>query len=226
MFTGLIEELGTVMGKTEGGRSSKLTIKASKVLEGVQIGDSISTNGVCLTVTHFTKEQFTVDVMPETMMRSNLKDVKAGTSVNLERALRLGDRLGGHMVSGHIDGQGTITSIAKDENAYWFQISASPSILKYIIEKGSVALDGISLTVAAVDFESFKVSIIPHTLKKTSLDKRKVGDAINIECDAFGKYVERIAAFATIEDTGVGASQVTNKSSKLDLNFLSEHGFR
>ena len=218
MFTGLIEELGTIMSKTEDGRSSKLTIKASKVLEDVRIGDSISTNGVCLTVTHFTKDHFTVDVMPETMMRSNLKMAKSGTVVNLERALRVGDRLGGHMVSGHIDGQGIVIAITREDNAVWYQISAPPSILKYIIEKGSVALDGISLTVADVNFETFKVSIIPHTLKETTLEKRKVGDAINIECDAFGKYVERIAAFATEDHT--------KKRSKLDMDFLSEHGFR
>lgn len=219
MFTGLIEELGSIQSVSKGSKSSILTIKADKVLEDVKIGDSISTNGVCLTVTHFTKDTFTVDVMPETVERSNLKFVKTGSIVNLERALRVGDRLGGHMVSGHIDGLGTVVTIEKDDNAVWYTISAAPSILKYIIEKGSVALDGISLTVAAADFNQFKVSIIPHTHAVTTLAQRKVGDLINVECDAFGKYVERISAFGSIN-----VSQPSSQS-KIDIDFLKNNGF-
>lgn len=214
MFTGLIEELGTIAAIQNGAKSSILTIKAHEVLKDVKLGDSIATNGVCLTVTSFSSTSFSVDVMPETLRRSNLGQLKVGSIVNLERALRLGDRLGGHMVSGHIDGIGTITHLEKDDNAIWYTLSAAPSILKYIIEKGSVALDGISLTVAAVDQHTFRVSIIPHTLAMTSLKSKHVGDAINIECDAFGKYVERITQF-----------NEPAKKQTLDLAFLKEHGF-
>ncbi|HAS72779.1 MAG TPA: riboflavin synthase [Clostridiales bacterium UBA8960] len=219
MFTGLVEELGSIISVSKGSKSSVLTIKAAKVLEDVKIGDSISTNGVCLTVTHFTKDAFTVDVMPETIERSNLKFVRPGSIVNLERALRIGDRLGGHLVSGHIDGLGTVVSIEKDDNAVWYTLSASPTILKYIIEKGSVALDGISLTVASADFQQFKVSIIPHTHAVTTLAQRRVGDQINVECDAFGKYVERISAFSSTEQ------ESTKKQSKIDIDFLKNNGF-
>lgn len=214
MFTGLIEELGTIAAIQNGAKSSILTIKAHEVLKDIKLGDSIATNGVCLTVTSFSSTSFSVDVMPETLRRSNLGQLKVGSIVNLERALRLGDRLGGHMVSGHIDGLGTITHLEKDDNAIWYTLSAAPSILKYIIEKGSVALDGISLTVAAVDHHTFRVSIIPHTLAMTSLKSKHVGDAINIECDAFGKYVERITQF-----------NEPAKKQTLDLAFLKEHGF-
>lgn len=219
MFTGLIEELGTILSVASGTKSSVLIVKANKVLEDVKIGDSISTNGVCLTVTHFTKDSFTVDVMPETIQRSNLKYVKSGSIVNLERALRVGDRLGGHMVSGHIDGLGTVKSIERDDNAIWYTIEAAPSILKYIIEKGSVALDGISLTVAMCDMKQFKVSIIPHTHSVTTLAQRKVGDQINVECDAFGKYVERISAFGNVDNS------MENDTSKINMDFLRNNGF-
>lgn len=225
MFTGLVEEIGTILSISKGLKASTLTIGANYVLTDVKVGDSISTNGVCLTVTQFSKSQFSVDVMPETINRSNFVSAKTGMKVNLERALRMGDRLGGHMVSGHIDGTGKIVAIDKDENATWYTLSAPSSILKYIIEKGSVALDGISLTVAAVDIESFKVSIIPHTRAMTTLDARKVGDIINIECDAFGKYVERIAAFNQAsqgQDYGQGDSKA---KSKLDMAFLEQNGF-
>lgn len=218
MFTGLVEEIGTILSISKGLKASTLTIGANVVLADVKIGDSISTNGVCLTVTQFNKNGFTVDVMPETMNRSNLASAKPGMKVNLERALRMGDRLGGHMVSGHIDGTGNILAIEKDENATWYTLSAPASILKYIIEKGSVALDGISLTVAAATYETFKVSIIPHTRSMTTLDARAVGDQINIECDAFGKYVERITAFNQ-------ASQEKAQHSKLDRAFLEQNGF-
>lgn len=225
MFTGLVEEIGTILSISKGLKASTLTIGANYVLTDVKVGDSISTNGVCLTVTQFSKRGFTVDVMPETMDRSNFASAKSGMKVNLERALRMGDRLGGHMVSGHIDGIGKILAIDKDENATWYTLSAPSNIMKYIIEKGSVALDGISLTVAAVDFETFKVSIIPHTRAMTTLDARKVGDIINIECDAFGKYVERITAFNQITQ-GQDHEQGNSKAkSKLDMAFLEQNGF-
>lgn len=219
MFTGLIEELGTVLSVSKGTKSSVLVIKAKKVLEDVKIGDSISTNGVCLTVTDFTKDTFTVDVMPETIQRSNLKYANSGSIVNLERALRMGDRLGGHMVSGHIDGHCKVIAIEKDDNAVWYTLEAPPSILKYIIEKGSVALDGISLTVASCDLRQFKVSIIPHTHAVTTLSQRRIGDLINVECDAFGKYVERISVF---ENASVESS---HRTSGIDMAFLKNNGF-
>jgi riboflavin synthase len=227
MFTGLVEEIGTIVSISKGLKASTLTIGANYVLADVKVGDSISTNGVCLTVTQFSKSQFSVDVMPETMNRSNFASAKTGMKVNLERALRMGDRLGGHMVSGHIDGTGKIVAIDKDENATWYTLSAPASIMKYIIEKGSVALDGISLTVAAVDFESFKVSIIPHTRAMTTLDARKVGDIINIECDAFGKYVERITAFNQVSQGQEHEQEHGNAKtkSKLDMAFLEQNGF-
>lgn len=219
MFTGLVEELGVITNVSKGSKSSVLTIKATKVIEDVKIGDSISTNGVCLTVINFTKDTFKVDVMPETINRSNLRHLGPGSIVNLERALRLGDRLGGHMVSGHIDGLGMVTAIEKDDNAVWFTLSAEPSILKYIIEKGSVALDGISLTVASTNHKEFRVSIIPHTHAVTTLAQRKIGDYINVECDAFGKYVERITSF---NSEHLGESK---KKSMMDMEFLKNNGF-
>ncbi|WP_250160114.1 riboflavin synthase [Caloranaerobacter azorensis] len=165
MFTGLVEEVGIVKSILKGTKSVKIVIKAKKVLEDIKIGDSISTNGVCLTVTDFTDDTFSVDVMPETMKRSNLKNLVPGSKVNLERALRLGDRLGGHLVSGHIDGTGKILSFDKEDNAVWVTIKPPEELLKYIIYKGSIAIDGISLTVAYIDNKVFKVSIIP-ILKK------------------------------------------------------------
>ena len=225
MFTGLVEEIGTILSISKGLKASTLTIGASYVLTDVKVGDSISTNGVCLTVTQYSKSGFTVDVMPETMNRSNLATTKSGTKVNLERAMRMGDRLGGHMVSGHIDGRGKIIAIDKDENATWYTLSAPAIIMKYIIEKGSVALDGISLTVAAVDYETFKVSIIPHTRAMTTLDARKVGELINIECDAFGKYVERITAFNQFSQNQGQSKEQSKEQSKLDMAFLEQNGF-
>ena len=215
MFTGLIEEIGTVEGIIKGSKSAKITIKARKVLEDVKLGDSISTNGVCLTVVDFSKDRFTVDVMPETMRRSNLKNLKHGSRVNLERALKLGDRLGGHIVLGHIDGVGFIQSFEEEDNATWVIIETSQDILKYVIEKGSIAIDGTSLTVAYVDNKVFKVSIIPLTRDETTLLSKKVGEEVNLECDMVGKYIERFTMFK--EDN--------EPKSSIDMSFLRENGF-
>lgn len=215
MFTGLVEEVGTIQAITRSTKSAKITIKASIVLEGVKLGDSISTNGVCLTVTDFSTSHFTVDVMAETMRRSNLKNLSSGDEINLERALRLGDRLGGHMVSGHIDGVGIISKYENEDNAVWITIRTSPEILKYIVEKGSIAIDGVSLTVAYVDDASFKVSIIPHTKDVTTLLRRKIGSEINLECDMVGKYIEKL----------IFAKEQTTMKKGIDLNFLNENGF-
>lgn len=215
MFTGLVEEVGSVKAVTKSAKSAKITIKATKVLEGVKLGDSISTNGVCLTVTDFSANYFTVDVMAETMRRSNLKNLSSGDEINLERALRLGDRLGGHMVSGHIDGVGSISKYEKEDNAVWITIQTPPELLRYIIEKGSIAIDGVSLTVAYVDDICFKVSIIPHTKDATTLLRKKTGDEVNLECDMVGKYIEKL----------VSVKEETNTKKDIDLKFLSENGF-
>jgi riboflavin synthase len=215
MFTGLVEEIGNIKAVTKSTKSAKITIKASKVLEEVKLGDSISTNGVCLTVTDFSTNYFTVDVMAETMRRSNLKNLSSGDEINLERALRLGDRLGGHMVSGHIDGVGVISKYENEDNAVWITIKTPPELLRYIVEKGSIAIDGVSLTVAYVDDESFKVSIIPHTKDVTTLLRKKIGDEVNLECDMVGKYIEKL----------ISVKEETNVKKGIDINFLSENGF-
>lgn len=215
MFTGIIEEIGQVENIKKGEKSASIRIKSKRILGDVKIGDSISTNGVCLTVTEFNKESFSVDVMPETIRRTNLKYLNKGTKVNLERALKVGDRFGGHMVSGHIDGTGVIKEFVSEDNALWISIGASKEILKYVITKGSVALDGISLTVAYVDEDIFKVSIIPHTKEETTLSSKKVGEKINIECDLVGKYVEKFMNF----------NKVVDKKRDISLDFLKENGF-
>lgn len=215
MFTGLIEEIGRVQSIVKSTKSARITINARKVLEEVKLGDSISTNGVCLTVTEFSSSSFVVDVMAETMRRSNLHKLSTGDEVNLERALRLGDRLGGHLVSGHIDGVGTIASYENEDNAVWVTIETPPEVLKYIVQKGSIAIDGISLTVAYVDEAVFKVSIIPHTKDVTTLLRKKAGDVVNLECDMIGKYVEKL----------LGVKEQAPVKRGLDMNFLSEHGF-
>ena len=214
MFTGIIEETGTIRAVRSGGISASLRIEASRVLEDVKVGDSINTNGVCLTVTAFDRKGFEVDVMAETMRRTNLGTLSAGSRVNLERALRPGDRMGGHIVSGHIDGTGTITASLREENATWVTIAAAPEVIHYIVPRGSVAIDGISLTVTDVSEKDFKVSIIPHTGQETTLLKRKAGETVNIECDITAKYIEKFIR-----------SRHTETGGKIDYNFLSKHGF-
>jgi riboflavin synthase len=212
MFTGIIEEIGTIKLVRKAGRSSDIAISAMKILEDIKVGDSINTDGVCLTVTSFTTDHFSADIMPESMDRSSFRTIKSGHKVNLERSVRLNDRLGGHIVSGHIDDTGTIVQIRKDENAVLLTISAEKKELKYIVEKGSVAINGVSLTVVGVDTNSFSVSIIPHTQIVTSLLSKTTGDIVNIECDIIAKYIEKF----TYENKGAG---------KLDMNFLAEQGF-
>lgn len=214
MFTGLVEEIGTVIKINIGTKSAQISIGAKKILEDIKLGDSISTNGVCLTVAGFNQNSFVADVMPETMRLTNLKYLKNGNKVNLERALRLGDRLGGHMVSGHIDGIGIIDSFEEEDNATWITIKAAENIMKYIILKGSIALDGTSLTVAELNNEYFKVSIIPHTKEETILLSKKTAEKVNIECDLVGKYIERFDAFNKKE-----------RKSGININFLKENGF-
>lgn len=213
MFTGIIEEVGTIESVNSGQDSAVLKIKASKVLENTQVGDSIAVNGVCLTATSITANYFTADVMPETLRRSNLGKLISGSRVNLERAMAAEGRFGGHIVSGHIDGCGTIKSLKEEGNATWVTISCDMSILKLIVEKGSITIDGISLTVARVSDSDFAVSLIPHTAKETTLLTKKPGDMVNLENDIVGKYVQRLLGFK--ED----------KESRVTLEFLRENGF-
>lgn len=212
MFTGIIEEVGRIMAVDRGARSSKLQIQAQKVLQDVKLGDSIAVNGVCLTVTSYTQTSFTADVMHETLIRSTMSDVRRETLVNLERAMSINGRLGGHLVTGHIDGTGTISSIIEDGHATVYTIRTSPDILRYIIRKGSVALDGISLTVKEVNEREFSVSVIPHTKSQTILSFKTLHQKVNIENDCIGKYIEKLI-------------QRTPSQSNITKEFLLKQGY-
>ena len=192
MFTGIVEEIGTVNKIKRGQHSAVLEIGAKTILEDVKAGDSIAVNGICLTVTALHSGAFTADVMHETLNRSALTSIVLGSHVNLERAMKANGRFGGHMVSGHIDGTGKIIGIQKDDTAIWFTIQTKPEIMRYIVEKGSVAIDGISLTVAKTRKDRFSVSTIPHTVRQTALQERKEGDFVNLETDIIGKYIEKL----------------------------------
>ena len=215
MFTGIIEELGTIRSIRRGAASAVLSIGAEAVLSDLRIGDSVAVNGVCLTATGVDGSGFTADVMHETLQRSSLGALGPGSRVNLERAMAADGRFGGHIVSGHIDGTGTITARRQDDNAVWYTVSAPPALLRYIVEKGSVAIDGISLTVASVEADRFSVSVIPHTAAVTLLGAKGPGDVVNLETDIIGKYVERLLRPA---DTPAARSGIS-------LEFLAENGF-
>ena len=190
MFTGIVEEIGTIESIQHLKDSARISIRASRIMSDMHVGDSIAVNGICLTVTSFSDNVFYVDAMHETLRRSSLSEMRNGTHVNLERAMASNGRFGGHIVSGHIDGTGRIRNIYEDGIAVWYEINADPSIIHYIVKKGSVAVDGISLTVAAVGTDFFSVSTIPHTNAFTTLNERKKGDTVNLENDIVGKYVE------------------------------------
>lgn len=215
MFTGIVEELGTIRSVRRGAASAVLSIGAAEVLSDLKIGDSVAVNGVCLTVTSLDDGGFTADVMHETLGRSSLGALAPGGRVNLERAMPANGRFGGHIVSGHIDGTGKVASVRPDDNALWYTISAAPELLRCIVEKGSITIDGISLTVAAVDDTSFSVSLIPHTAAVTTLGKKRAGDTVNLETDIIGKYVEKLLRPATEPERQGGIS----------LEFLAENGF-
>lgn len=215
MFTGIVEEMGTVSAVKRGSTSSFIEISAEKILSDVHVGDSIAVNGVCLTVTQFGKGSFRADVMNETLHRSSLGSLKTGSRVNLERAMAANGRFGGHIVSGHIDGTGTVREIKNDGIAVWYTISAEPEILRYIVEKGSIAIDGISLTVAKVTDSSFSVSVIPHTAEVTILSTKKAGDIVNLENDIIGKYVEKL----------MKPKEDEKASGGITFEFLAENGF-
>ena len=216
IFTGIIEELGVVKSIAINGTSGCITIKAQKVLEGTQLGDSIAVNGTCLTVTSINSDGFSADVMAETVRRTSLSQVGKGDMVNLERAMILNGRFGGHIVSGHIDGTGTITKYTKEENAIWVTIKAPDEILDLIVEKGSICIDGISLTVATVSDRDFQVSIIPHTAKETTLIHKKVGSLVNLENDIVGKYIKKLMENKQEEQS--------KKASGLTMEMLEEYG--
>lgn len=217
MFTGIIEKVGIIRDIKKGTISSKLTIEAEGILKDTKMGDSISTNGVCLTVCDLKSGAFTADVMAETLRRSNLGSLNPGHKVNLERALMVGSRLGGHIVTGHIDGGGKIINVTREDISIWITIQPEGNLINYIVNKGSIAIDGISLTVAYVDNKSFKVSIIPHTGKETTLFTKKIGEEVNLECDILGKYVERFLGFKTLENHEV--------KKEIDCEFLQRNGF-
>lgn len=194
MFTGIIEEVGNVAKIQKQGEFAVLTITGTKIFSDMQLGDSIAVNGVCLTVTEFGRNHFCADVMSETLRRTALGELQPSSPVNLERAMAANGRFGGHIVSGHIDGTGEIISITPANNAVWYRIKTEPKLIRYIIEKGSITIDGISLTVVDCDESSFRVSIIPHTLTQTTLGTKKVGSRVNLENDVIGKYVEKLLA--------------------------------
>ena len=215
MFTGLIEEVGTIRNIKRGTKSCVLTVGCKEILKGTKVGDSIATNGVCLTVTELGSDYYTVDVMPETLDRSSLGQLQTGSRVNTERAMAADGRFGGHIVSGHIDGTGTIRDVRRDGNAVWYTIQAPEPILQLIVEKGSIAIDGISLTVARVDHVSFSVSIIPHTLQETALAFKRAGDIVNLENDCIGKYVAKL----------IGAEEEDKAGKGMTREFLQRYGF-
>ncbi|MBE5876101.1 MAG: riboflavin synthase [Lachnospiraceae bacterium] len=215
MFTGIIEEIGTIKNINKGKDNATLSISANKVLEGTKIGDSIAVNGICLTVTSLLSDCFTADVMHETLTRSSLSALTVQTHVNLERAMAANGRFGGHIVSGHVDGIGTVSNIRRDSIAIWYTIQAAPDIMRYIVEKGSITIDGISLTVAKVSDCDFAISAIPHTVEQTILKELKIGSIVNLETDMIGKYVEKL----------IGLSQKSSTKSTITRDFLLQNGF-
>ncbi|HWR55014.1 MAG TPA: riboflavin synthase [Negativicutes bacterium] len=218
MFTGLIEELGSVQAMVRGQKSVRLTIAARKVLADVRLGDSIAVNGTCLTVVDFSATFFTADIMPETVERTVLATLQKGDKVNLERTLAVGDRLGGHIVTGHIDGVGRITEKRRNDNAVLITLAAPAAVMKYIVPKGSVAIDGISLTVVEHSAAGFTVSLIPHTAAATTLGFKQAGDPVNLETDIIGKYVAKMLQ-------GEAEAEPTAVKGGLTRGFLAEHGF-
>ena len=219
MFTGIVEEVGVLKSIRRGASSAVLEIAARTVLEDIHLGDSIAVNGVCLTATSFSPTHFTADVMHETLDRSSLAALRPGSRVNLERAMAANGRFGGHIVAGHVDGVGTVLETKQDDNAVWYTIAAGPEVLRYVVEKGSITIDGISLTVARVGPESFAISAIPHTVAVTVLKDRKAGDKVNLETDIIGKYVEKLLT------TGPVQTAEPKQTSGITKDFLTRYGF-
>jgi riboflavin synthase len=215
VFTGIVEEIGILKAVRKGTQSSVLAIQGNVIFNDIRIGDSVAVNGVCLTATGISSNIFQADVMHETLNRSSLGKLRPGDSVNLERSMPANGRFGGHIVSGHIDGIGTVKSIRKDDNAIWYTIAAESRILHYIIEKGSIAVDGISLTVAAVSALDFSLSAIPHTVKSTILSYKSVGDTVNLENDLMGKYIEKFS----------GSDAGKKPAGGISKEFLTKFGY-
>lgn len=215
MFTGIVEEMGTVEEIRHGQHSAVLRIRAEKVLEGTKIGDSIAVNGICLTVTELFARAFTADVIHETLDRSALARLTRGSRVDLERAMQMNGRFGGHIVAGHVDGVGKILKIRRDDTAIWYTIGARPEVMRYIVEKGSITIDGISLTVAKAGNDHFAISAIPHTVRQTVLQERKEGDLVNLETDLIGRYIEKLMIPEAIQQ----------KTSGITTEFLARYGF-
>jgi len=218
IFTGIVEEIGTVTKITKKTLSVNLTIRASKILEDVKIGDSIAVNGVCLTVVEYQKNEFTADVMYETLKKTNLYHLNIGSKVNLERALRASDRLGGHIVTGHIDGIGVINKVEKQDIALLITIEAPSDLMRYMVNKGSIAVDGTSLTIVNVISNQFCVSLIPHTAGNTILGNKKLGDSVNLEVDILAKYIERLLKLSSNTD----ADKI---KEGINYDMLKRHGF-
>lgn len=216
MFTGLVEEVGTVAGIVKGGDFAELEINARKIMDDIKEGDSIAVNGLCLTAVEVLENGFRADVMAESLRRSSLGSLKTGSRVNLERAMLCGGRFGGHIVSGHIDGVGEVLSLEKEGIATVVTIGAPAEVLYYIVEKGSIAIDGISLTVMNVGKSSFKVGIIPHTGSETTLLEKNIGDIVNLETDVIGKYTERFLR---------GEKPTDSSENDITMEFLAENGF-
>ena len=242
MFTGIVEEMGIVRQIQKGRASAVLTISAKKVLEDAHIGDSIAVNGICLTVTSLGSDSFTADVMHETLRRTSFSKLAPGSRVNLERAMAADGRFGGHIVAGHVDGVGIITQTRRDDNAVWYTFRAEPHVMRYIVEKGSITIDGISLTVAEVGGQTFSISAIPHTVSVTALQDRRKGDSVNLETDIIGKYVEKLLYLGPAPNSapgqekegsvilGSGASKRASKgksssSGGITRDFLLKNGF-
>lgn len=213
MFTGIVEELGTVSIISQSGEAMRLTITANTILSDVRSGDSIAVNGICLTVTSFTASSFTVDAMPETMRATSLRMLGTRSKVNLERAMAANGRFGGHFVTGHIDGIGTIVSKKQHYNAIYYKIEIPDDLLRYCLHKGSIAVDGTSLTIFDIDESSITISLIPHTVSASIIGEKAAGDIVNIECDMIGKYIERFI------------SKPKKQSSSVTESFLQENGF-
>lgn len=216
MFTGIVEEIGKVQSVHQSGESIVMDIRASKVLEDVHLGDSISINGVCLTVTTFTNSFFSVDIMPETFRATGLRELRPNDDVNLERAMAANGRFGGHFVSGHVDGIGEIVKIEQVDNALYYEIKLSADLMNYFVEKGSVSVDGTSLTVFKLTDDTLTISLIPHTVDATVLGNKRVGDTVNIECDMLGKYILKY----------LNKSQDKNEHNTLNHDFFKDHGFK
>jgi riboflavin synthase len=214
VFSGIVEVLGDVRSMASGDSGARISIEAGALVEGVKLGDSIAINGACMTVVAFGNSMFETDISPESLRMTNLGDLKAGDKVNLEKALALGDRLGGHMVTGHIDGMGKIRDRKADGDSIWLTVEAPPDVMRYVVFKGSIAVDGISLTVATCDEDSFSIAIIPHTSEHTTLTAKRDGAVVNLEADLIGKYVEKLLS-----------PHAQARAGGVSMDKLKEHGY-